>query len=303
VAASLLEHLVRRSAQWERPWCQARRELRRLVRGSSSAQGLLSVQPRLERAGSALRVVPSVRSVQLSGRLHSEAVSVRQDAAAAPSSFRQAEGRWSVARFGFAEPAWWQAPAAAWRQPVGAASASAQAMASSSGMQVVAASARQAASALQALLPAEEAASASGAQVQPPEVAEEVWVPSARQPGAAEAVAAPSVRQPEAAGAVPALDAAAEPQQAVGAAEPDGVAVQPPGAAAEGLPDAEGPQPGVVGQPVPAPSVRQPVAEHPSAPPWAYRPGLLLPFPWLAPRQAARSAHAMRKSRAASPSR
>jgi len=242
-------------------------------------------------------------SARMSGRPRSEAVSARQDAAAAPSSFRQAEGRWSVARFGFAGPAWWQALAAAWRQPAGVASA--QAMASPSEMKAaaVAESVQPAASARQELLPAEEVASGSGAKGQPPEVAEAVWVPSARQPGAAEAVSAPSVRQPEAAGAVPALDAAEEPQQAVGAAEPDGVAVQPPGAAAEGLPDAEVPQPGVVGQPAPAPSVRQPAAEHPSAPPWAYRPGLLLPFPWLAPRQAARSAHAMRRSRVASPSK
>jgi hypothetical protein len=225
---------------------------------------------------------------------------VRQDAATAPSSFRQAEGRRSVARFGFAEPAWWQAPAAAWRQPAGAASA--LAMASPSEMKVVAESVQPVASARQAPLPAEEVASGSGAKGQPPEVAEAVWVPSARQPGAAEAVSAPSVRQPEAAGAVPALDAAEEPQQAVGAAEPDGVA-EPQQAAAEGLLDAEVPQPGVVGQPAPAPSVRRPAAGHPSVPPWACRPGLLLPFPWLAPRQAARSAHAMRRSRVASPSK
>jgi hypothetical protein len=90
LAASRLEHLVRRSAQRERLWCRVRRERRRLARGSSSAQELRSVQPRLERAGSVLRVVPSVRSVQLPERLHSEAVWACQDVAAAPSSFRQA---------------------------------------------------------------------------------------------------------------------------------------------------------------------------------------------------------------------
>ncbi|WP_276576919.1 hypothetical protein, partial [Bradyrhizobium sp. 190] len=97
-----------------------------------------------------------------------------------------------------------------------------------------------------------------------------------------EALAAGVVLQPEAAGA--ALDAVAEPQQAVAAA---------------GLLDVEVLRPEVV-QPARAPSARQPVAGHPSAPPSAYRPGRSLL--WLAPRQAEQSARAMRKSRAVSPS-
>jgi hypothetical protein len=92
------------------------------------------------------------------------------------------------------------------------------------------------------------------------------------------------VRPPVGAGA--ALDAVAGPQRAEAAAEPDAVAVQRPGVAEEGLPDAE---------------VRQPAAEHPSAVRPSWRPGGLLP--WLAPRRAVRSARAKRRSRAASPSR
>jgi hypothetical protein len=82
------------------------------------------------------------------------------------------------------------------------------------------------------------------------------------------------------------LDAVAELQPAVAAAEPDAAAEQPPGVAAEALLDAE---------------VRQPAAGPPSAPP-SWRPEDH-PLPWLAPRRAVRSAHAMRRSRAASPSR
>jgi hypothetical protein len=62
------------------------------------------VQPALLR-----QVVLAVQSARLSGRLHSEASSVRRDAAA-PSCFRQAAGRRSAALL---EPAWWQVPAAA----------------------------------------------------------------------------------------------------------------------------------------------------------------------------------------------
>jgi hypothetical protein len=126
-----------------------------------------------------------------------------------------------------------------------------------------------------------------------------VWPgPSARQPGAAEAaqggsaaeaqppegaeaVSGAGVQPPEAAGE--ALDAAAEPRQA---------------GAAAALRDAEVLRPGVAAEP--GPSVRQPAA-HPSAAPPSWRPGGLLP--WLAPRRAVRSAHAMRRSRVASPSR
>jgi hypothetical protein len=134
-----------------------------------------------------------------------------------------------------------------------------------------------------ARLPAEEEAVVSGAKVQPPGVAGAESAPSARQPGAAEvASAAEEAQPPEAAGV--ALDAVAEPQQAVVAAEPDAVAAQLPGVAAEGLPDGE---------------VPQQEAGHPSAPP-SWRPGG--PRLWLARRQVERSAHAMRRSRVASPS-
>jgi hypothetical protein len=165
---------------------------------------------------------------------------------------------------------------------------------------VVAEVVRPVASAPQARLPAEEAAAASDAKAQPQEVAEVLPGPSARQPEAAAVVAeqvsaaeaqppvgaeasgAGVVLPPEAAGV--ALDAAAEPLQA---------------GAAAALPDAEVPQPGVAGEP--GPLARQPAAGHPSAAPWACRQGQ--PLPWLAPRQAERSAPAMRRSRVASPSR
>jgi hypothetical protein len=165
---------------------------------------------------------------------------------------------------------------------------------------VVAESVRQVASALQALLPAEEVAAGSGAKVRPPEAAEAESAPSVRQLGAAEAESAPSVRRPgaaaeaqgaaveqppEAAGV--ALDAVAEPQQA--------------GAAAARL-DAEVLRPGVgAAAEQRVPSVRRPAAGHPSAPPSWRLEGH--PLPWLAPRRAVRSAHGMRRSRTASPSK
>jgi hypothetical protein len=182
------------------------------------------------------------------------------------------------------EPAWWQVPAAASRQPAGAAA--------------VESSVRPAASVPRARLPAEEAAVAWDAKVQPQEAAEVLPVPSAQQPVAAEearVVSAAEAQPREAAEAASdaeearqpvagvALDAAAEPQQAGAAAVLLGVEVLRPGVAAE-----------------PGPSVRQPAA-HPSAAPPSWRPGGLLP--WLAPRRAVRSAHAMRRSRVASPSR
>lgn len=214
----------------------------------------------------------------------------RRGAAVAPSWFRQAEGRRLAAPL---ESAWWQGlPAAAWRQP---AVAAAQVMASPSEMKAaaVAEAVRPVASAPQARLPAEGVAAASGVKVQPQEAAEAepgAKVPpqeaaevepaaSAQQPGAAAASGAVEVLPPEVAGV--ALDAVAEPQQAVVAAEPDAVAAQ---------------RPGVV-----APSARQPAAGHPSAARPSWRPGGHLP--WLAPRRAARTAHAMRRSRTASPSK
>ena len=123
--------------------------------------------------------------------------------------------------------------------------------------------ARQVASALQVLRPAEGAVEASGAQVQPQEAAEAESAPSVQRLGAAAGVeSGVGVQPPEVAGA--ALDAAAEPQQAV----------------AEALPDAEVLRPGAVERP--EPSARRPAAGHPSAPP-SWRLEGQHPRPWLAP--------------------
>ena len=128
--------------------------------------------------------------------------------------------------------------------------------------EVVAVAARQVASALQVLRPAEGAVEASGAQVQPQEAAGAESAPSVQRLGAAAGVeSGVGVQPPEVAGA--ALDAAAEPQQAV---------------VAEALPDAEVLRPGAVERP--APSARRPAAERPSALP-SWRPGG--PHLWLAP--------------------
>jgi hypothetical protein len=73
---------------------------------------------RSARQSAARRAVPAVWSVRLSGRPHSEASSVRRDAAVAPSScLRQVAGRPSAV---LSEPGWCQVRAAAWRQPAGA---------------------------------------------------------------------------------------------------------------------------------------------------------------------------------------
>jgi hypothetical protein len=183
--------------------------------------------------------------------------SVRRVAVVAPSScFRRVEGRPLAA---LSESAWCQAPAAAWRQTAGAA---AQAMVQPSEMKAAAEAVRPVASAPQARLPAEEAAASSGAQVQPQEAARAESAPSVQRPvAAAEAVSGAGVVQPPEVAA--ALDAAAEPQQVV---------------AAEALPDAEVLRPGAVERP--APSVRRPAAERPSALP-SWRPGG--PHLWLAP--------------------
>ena len=215
---------------------------------------------------------------------------MRRDAAVAPSScFRRAAvERLSAAR---SEPAQRQA---------------ARVMAPFSEMKAAAVVgawlARPVASAPRARLPVEEAAVAWGAKAQPQEAAEVLPVPSAQQPVAAEearGVSAAEAQPREAAEAASdaweaqpleaagvALDAVAEPQQAVAAAEPDAVAAQLPGVAAEGRLDGWG---------------QQPEVGHPSVPP-SWRPEDH-PHPWLALRRAARSAHAMRRSRAASPSK
>jgi len=113
-----------------------------------------------------------------------------------------------------------------------------------------------------------------------------------------EAVAALGVRVPLPEEAAAESDAA-ELLPAAGAAVPGGEAVQPPGAAALALRVAEVLRPGAAAAPV-AWGRRQ-AAARPSAAPWVCRPGQALPG--LAPRRAVRSAHAMRRSRAASPSR
>ena len=65
-------------------------------------------QLRLAQLAAARRVVPAAR---LSGGPHSEALSVRRDAAVAPSScFRQVEGQPSAV---LSEPAWWRVAVAA----------------------------------------------------------------------------------------------------------------------------------------------------------------------------------------------
>jgi hypothetical protein len=237
---------------------------------------------RSARQAAARRVAQAAWSVRLSGRPRSEVLPVRRDAAVAPSCFRRVEGAQRPAEL--SGPAWSQVPAAASHQPAEAA---------------VESSVRPAASAPQVRLPAEEAAVVWGAKAQPQEAAGVLPGPSARQPEAAEEVGAVSAAEaqpreaasdaeevppPEAAGVV--SDAAAEPQQVAAAAEPDAVAAQLPGVAAGGLSDGQ---------------VQRPEAGHPSAPP-SWRPEDH-PRPGLAPRRAERSAHAMRRSRAASPSR
>jgi hypothetical protein len=216
----------------------------------------------LARQAAARRVVPAVWSAWSSGHPHSEAASVRRDAAVAPSScFRQAEGQPSAA---LSEPAWWQAPAA-WRQTAGAAVA--QVMASPSEMKaaaVVAESVRPVASAPQARPPAEEAAVASGAQVRPQAAAEAELAPSVQQPGEAAAVSGVGVVLPPVVAGV-ALDAAAEPQQAVAAAARLDAEVLRPGAGEE-----------------PAPSARRPAGRPSALPSWRLGGH---PRPWLAPRQ------------------
>ncbi|MEH2494359.1 hypothetical protein V1294_000838 [Bradyrhizobium sp. AZCC 1678] len=221
-----------------------------------------------------------------------QAVSHRD--AAARLCFRRAEARSSAMPLARVPPVWRQARVAAWcRRPVAA-----QAKASPSGMKAAAGSepVRPVASAPQALLLAAEVASASGAKVRPPGAAEAGSAPSARQPGAAALVSAEE-EQPQEAAEVVASGAGVQPP-AAGVASGAVAEPQQAGAAAALL-DAEVLRPGAVEEP--APSARQPAAERPSAAPWVCRRGR--PLPWLAPRRAVRSAHAMRRSRAASPSR
>jgi hypothetical protein len=146
------------------------------------------------------------------------------------------------------------------------------------------------------LLPAAAEAVVPGGQAAPRQVA--AAESDVRVRPREEAVAALGVRVPlpeEAAGE----SDAAELLPAAGAAVPGGEAVQPPGAAVLALRVAEVLRPGAAAAPV-AWGRRQ-AAARPSAVPWVCRPGQALP--WLAPRRAVRSAHAMRRSRAASPSK
>jgi hypothetical protein len=226
------------------------------------------------------------------------ASSVRRHAAVVPSSCFRPAGLPAESWVELAESASRSAPAVAWR-PM--AEAAAPEMASPSGSKV-AEWAQPVASALRALLPPAEAA--CGRAAQPLEVA---------------ARSGATVQPPEGAGA--ASDASAEPQQVV-AAEPDavpqpaaavvrdaGVALRPEAAArgAEGLrPEAAVAVRGaeVVPRPEEAAGAllvlwaRQPAAERPSA----AVPFVCLPLPWPGPRRGARSAHGMRRSRAALPS-
>jgi hypothetical protein len=261
---------------------------------------LRQVHPALVRRGGRW-----VRVASSSVRLRPVAWRELRRGAAARPCFRRAEARWSEQPLAvlpaavMSGPAWSWAPAVAWRQPVEAAAA--QARASPSEMKAAveeAAAAQPVASARSGLLPAEEVAGASDATVQPRAVAAVRPGPSAQRPGAAEVEEAVSGAQAQPPAAVAGQDA--EPRQAeVAAVQPGAAEEQQPGVVAAAQQDVEERQPAAVARR--APSVLPRAAAHPSAaaglPPWPCR------RPWLAPRQAERSAHAMRRSRTASPSR
>jgi len=158
-------------------------------------------------------------------------------------------------------------------------------------------SVRPAASVPEVRLPAEEAVVVWGAKVQPQEAAEVLPGPSAQQPVAAEEARVVSAAEAQPREAAEAASDAEEARQPVAPAGALDVVAEPQRGVVAAVPDAEVPQPGEAE--VPAPSVRQP-AERPSVLP-SWRPGD--PRPWLARRQVERSAHAMRRSRVASPSR
>jgi hypothetical protein len=140
---------------------------------------------------------------------------------------------------------------------------------------------------------AEERAAVSGAVAEPRQaeaaVAESDAVVQPREVAVAESDAVVQPREVAAAE----LDAAAEPQPAAAAwdaeAEPQRAVAQVAGSDVA--------EPRRAARVAPVASVRQPVA-GPSAVPWVVRRGRLLP--WPARRRAARFAHAMRMSRAAS---
>ena len=248
---------------------------------------------RSARQAAASRLVREAEPVPLWARPHSAVSLVGRYAAKAPSYFRLVAGRPLVV---LSAPAWWQVPATAWRRPVVAAVA--RVRASPSGMKaavVVESSVWPVASAPLAPLPVEGAAAVSDAKVPPQGVAGVLPVPSVRRPaeGAVAEVPVPLERPP---GVGAASDAGVRPPEAVS----DAVAELQPAGAAAALRGAEAPQPEVVVErPARALLARQP-AERPLALPSARPEGFL---PWLALRRAARSAHATRRSRTASPSR
>lgn len=125
---------------------------------------------RSARQAAARRVGRAAWSVRLSGRPHSEALSVRRDAAVAPLCFHRAEARLSAALSG---PELWQVPAAASHQPAEAA---------------VESSVRPAPSAQQPAA-AEEARVVSAAEAQPREAAEAASDAEEAQPPEAAGVA------------------------------------------------------------------------------------------------------------------
>jgi hypothetical protein len=288
--------LARRHSVWG--WLSAQARLLRQVRPVSARRGGRWVP----------LAAPSVRLRLVAWR------ELRRGAAARPC-FRRAEVQWSAqpsaavqsvwwalrlgvaaqrcfrrAEAGSSELVWRQAPAAAWRQPVEAAAV--QARASPSGMKAAAVGVAQPVASAQWARPLAEVAEAlSGAKVRPRAAAEALPVPWVRPLGVGEAESAVPVQPREAAeSAVAAQRLAVE-----AAAQP--AAVRLLGAEVVARLDAAEPQPAAEQR---APSVRQRAAAHPFAAagrPWPGR------RPWLAPRQAERSAHAMRKSRAASPSR
>jgi hypothetical protein len=274
---------------------------RQPVRDWLSAQAPPFRRAVVRRGGRSVRLArplaPLRREVLRSVRQRPEALSVsHRDAAAARLCFRWAEA-WSLA-MPLAQPVWRQARVAAWRRrPVAA-----QAKASPSGMKaaVASVSGQQVASALQALLPAAEEAVSSDVQVPPREVAEVLPAPWGRRP---REVSGAQVQPQAAAG--PASDVVVGPPRAVAAEAWDAAAALPQGAVAEARPDAEVPQPAAAERRARAPSVRRLAAAPPSAAAGlpAGRPWVGRRLPWLAPRRSARPAHAMRRSRTASPSK
>jgi len=277
-----------------------RREHRHLARAPLSG-ALRPAQP-----ASAHQDGPAERLARSSGHPQpgASSASVCQHAALVPSSGCR-WGRPVTARAEFAARASWPAPA--WH-PMAAAAGVAREMVPPSETKAVevAESALPVALALRALSPPAEAAVVpcgeaaqpsaasvgSGAQVQPPAVEAAEW-DAAAEPQQAAVAAEPDAEQlPEVAMAAAQRDA--EVLRPAEAAELDAEVLRPEAAvrgAAELLPGAVEARPWA----------RQPAAERPALAAWVCRPDQ--PLPWPGPRRAVRSAHAMRRSRAALPSR